>query len=183
MTLQSSGAISLYDVQVEFGGSNPIGIDEYYGRAAGIPASGTISLADFYGKSAAPPSYWTSYIMGFFEFSVRFGSGYSDYSGIIITPGASNSPVTFTITGRCLTGTGDIRLYVGGTLSGTWYPGGANPSTSTTSQSFGSSTLQFRSIIYDNDSSNGSTDYDLNYFNVNVGATRVYRHAFDNISD
>ena len=50
MTLQSSGAISLADVQTEFKGSNPIGINEYYGRA-GVPASGTISLADFYGKS------------------------------------------------------------------------------------------------------------------------------------
>jgi hypothetical protein len=52
MTLQSSGEISLANVQTEFGGVNPIGIDEYYGRSAGIPASGTISLYDFYGKSS-----------------------------------------------------------------------------------------------------------------------------------
>lgn len=50
MTFQSSGPIGLNDVQTEFGGSNPIDINEYYGKS-GIPASGTISLNDFYGKS------------------------------------------------------------------------------------------------------------------------------------
>ena len=55
MALQSSGAISLANVQSEFGGSNPISITEYYGRAGGIPGSGTISLSDFYGKSSSIP--------------------------------------------------------------------------------------------------------------------------------
>lgn len=50
MTLQSSGAISLSDVQTEFTGSNPISISEYYGVGT-VPASGTISLNDFYGTS------------------------------------------------------------------------------------------------------------------------------------
>lgn len=53
MALQTSGAISLDDIQTEFGGSNPISLSEYYGAAAGIPASGTISLSDFYGASAS----------------------------------------------------------------------------------------------------------------------------------
>ena len=52
MALQSSGPISLSDMQTEFGGSNPISLSEYYGAAAGIPASGTISLDDFYGTSS-----------------------------------------------------------------------------------------------------------------------------------
>lgn len=55
MTLQSSGAISLANVQAEFGGSNPISISEYYGAASGVPSSGTISLSNFYGKSAYNP--------------------------------------------------------------------------------------------------------------------------------
>ena len=54
MALQTSEAISLNDIQTEFGGSNPIAITEYYGAAAGIPSSGTIDLADFYGASAGP---------------------------------------------------------------------------------------------------------------------------------
>jgi hypothetical protein len=51
MVLQSSGAISLDDIQTEFGGTNPIGTSEYYGAASGIPSSGTISFSQFYGKS------------------------------------------------------------------------------------------------------------------------------------
>lgn len=52
MVLQSSGAISLNDIQNEFGGSNPIGINEYYSAASGIPGSGLISFNQFYGTSA-----------------------------------------------------------------------------------------------------------------------------------
>ena len=52
MALQTSGAISLSDIQTEFGGSNPISLSEYYGAAAGIPASGAISISDFYGAAA-----------------------------------------------------------------------------------------------------------------------------------
>lgn len=55
MALQTSGAISLANIQSEFGGSNPIGLNEYYGAASGIPASGAIDFADFYGKSSGPP--------------------------------------------------------------------------------------------------------------------------------
>jgi len=56
MALQSSGAISLNDIQTEFGGSNPIGIKEYYGVAPGIPSSGQISIGDFYGASSTTPA-------------------------------------------------------------------------------------------------------------------------------
>jgi hypothetical protein len=51
MTLPTSGAISLDDIQNEFGGANPISLSEYYDAASGIPASGTISINDFRGKS------------------------------------------------------------------------------------------------------------------------------------
>ena len=50
MALQSSGAISLSDIQTEFGGSNPISLSEYYGSDT-VPASGAISFDDFYGTS------------------------------------------------------------------------------------------------------------------------------------
>lgn len=59
MTIVSSGPISLLSVQNEFGGSNPIGMNEYYrgggyvpgtgGGVENIPWSGTISLYNFYG--------------------------------------------------------------------------------------------------------------------------------------
>ena len=58
MVLQSSGTISLANIQTEFGGANPISLNEYYLNgayttgtgAAGIPTSGQISLNQFYGK-------------------------------------------------------------------------------------------------------------------------------------
>lgn len=52
MVLQTSGAISLADIQAEFGGSNPISLNEYYSSSSGIPASGSIDLGDFYGASS-----------------------------------------------------------------------------------------------------------------------------------
>lgn len=53
MTLQTSGAISLNDIQNEFGGSSPISLSEYYADASDpfigtIPTSGAISLSNFY---------------------------------------------------------------------------------------------------------------------------------------
>lgn len=65
MALPGSGALSLNDIQTEFGGSNPISISEYYGADTGVPASGTISIDDFYGTSSGPsisiPSWFTSF--------------------------------------------------------------------------------------------------------------------------
>lgn len=52
MTLQASGAITLANVQTEFGGANPISLSEYYGADTGVPASGAISMSQFYGKSS-----------------------------------------------------------------------------------------------------------------------------------
>tara|TARA_R100001086_G_scaffold242939_1_gene171210 strand:+ start:783 stop:1475 length:693 start_codon:yes stop_codon:yes gene_type:complete len=64
MTLASSGTLTLNDIQGEFGGSNPIGLNEYYrggslvpnhSNTSSIPTSGTIQVDDFYGTSSASP--------------------------------------------------------------------------------------------------------------------------------
>jgi hypothetical protein len=73
MTLQSSGAISLSQIQTEFGGSNPVSMSEYYaggsfvpsgatGTNGAVPSSGTVSLSKFYGtvKTAFSPAGGTS---------------------------------------------------------------------------------------------------------------------------
>jgi hypothetical protein len=67
MVLPSSGLISLLDIQNEFGGTNPIGINEYYrngglvpGNNTNVPTSGIISLADFYGAVNEIVKYITS---------------------------------------------------------------------------------------------------------------------------
>jgi hypothetical protein len=61
MPLPSSGSISLGDIQTEFGGTNPIGLSEYYqgGSIIGsgvfpntIPTSSAIQLDDFYTAKA-----------------------------------------------------------------------------------------------------------------------------------
>lgn len=59
MVLQSTGTISLSNIQAEFGGTNPIGLNEYYSGGpyvnaitTGVPALGQISLNHFYGKGA-----------------------------------------------------------------------------------------------------------------------------------
>ena len=52
MALQSSGAISLGNIQTEFGGSNPIGLNEYQ-SVIGQSSGNNISISDFYGLSAS----------------------------------------------------------------------------------------------------------------------------------
>lgn len=68
MALPSSGPLALSDIQTEFGGSNPIGLNEYYaggsyvpagttGTYGAVPSSGTISIQNFYGTSNGAV-YW-----------------------------------------------------------------------------------------------------------------------------
>jgi hypothetical protein len=42
MAIANSGAVSFTDIQTEFGGSNPIAIDEYYAGGAG--AGGAVRI-------------------------------------------------------------------------------------------------------------------------------------------
>jgi hypothetical protein len=68
MTLPASGPLAFTDIQTEFGGSNPIGLNEYYAGGANVPAgtsgtygavpsSGQISVQNFYGTSDFIPVY------------------------------------------------------------------------------------------------------------------------------
>lgn len=117
MALQSSGAISLANIQTEFGGSNPISLSEYYGAASGIPASGAISISQFYGASALldtqtvnvgyqAPSQYTPSIYGYDNLISTVGSvsdGTSNvYSGGVIRSIAyiSGTVVRFMVDGN-----------------------------------------------------------------------------------
>lgn len=64
MPLPASGALSLNDIQTEFGGTNPISLNEYYagggivpsgttGTNGAVPSSGAISVFNFFGTSKA----------------------------------------------------------------------------------------------------------------------------------
>jgi hypothetical protein len=61
MALQSLGAITLAQIQAEFGGANDISISEYQGLVPGLPVAGQqFSFSDFYGKSAWLNTAYTS---------------------------------------------------------------------------------------------------------------------------
>jgi|14_taG_2_1085336.scaffolds.fasta_scaffold02440_8 hypothetical protein len=59
MAIQSSGAdLQLSEIQTEFGGSNPIGMSEYYAggdnvpsSTGNVPSSGEMQMSDFYGAA------------------------------------------------------------------------------------------------------------------------------------
>ena len=68
MALPASGPLALTDIQTEFGGANPIGMNEYYaggglvpagtsGTYGAVPSSGALSIQNFYGTSNFVPAY------------------------------------------------------------------------------------------------------------------------------
>ena len=82
MAITSSGAISLSNIQTEFGGVNPIRMDEYYRNGAyvppgatAIPTSGAIDISDFYGASNQ------------FAFSITSDTANADIRALAITAG------------------------------------------------------------------------------------------------
>jgi len=107
MVLQTSGAISLNDIQTEFGGSNPININEYYRGGAnvpdtaansGIPTSGTISLDDFYGGDATPAAASGTFSAANFTSQTnKLRSTY--YYSNNLTLSVTNEPITVSVTG------------------------------------------------------------------------------------
>lgn len=69
MAIPSSGPLSMTTIQTEFGGSNPIGLNEYYaggglvpagtsGTYGAVPSSGAIGIQSFYGTSNVSGWYY-----------------------------------------------------------------------------------------------------------------------------
>ena len=59
MALQGSGAITLAQVQSEFGGSNPISMSEYYRGGSYVPTTVTGSYSSYQGNTST--YYWLTY--------------------------------------------------------------------------------------------------------------------------
>jgi len=68
MTIPASGPVTFTDIQTEFGGTNPIALNEYYaggglvpaatsGTYGPVPSSGALTVQNFYGTSALIPVY------------------------------------------------------------------------------------------------------------------------------
>ena len=162
MTLQSSGPISLANVQTEFGGSNPIGINEYYGVAAGVPASGTISLYDFYGKSAA--FAFTAYFFGNQSADNQYTGNNNLDSGY---KSVSSGSVTYRIQ---FVGQSDLYYYVGGSIVNTWTNAYGTSNTVYYSSSWGNTTLRFLTV---------NTDYDTS--GAYYSSTAIYNNSNNQI--
>ena len=107
MTLQSSGAISLGDIQTEFGGSNPISINEYYKNGTYVPESveteGTASNMTYTNSSNA---FWRYYDNGSgplpnINNTGNYLFGYAYWTDAAYTSGTSwvDSTVTIDIAG------------------------------------------------------------------------------------
>jgi len=150
MALQSSGAISLAQIQGEWGGSNPISLSEYYrgslptGRTnyGSIPSSGAISFSNFYGTNAATGN-WTSI--------VTVGSG-AITNKVTAYGYQNNSPITFGSISDATVNTYSNRTI----LSLSWYTSnflfftvsGNAPNSGWTSLKVGSSTYARTATTY-----------------------------------
>ena len=109
MAIQTSGSISLQDIQDEFGGSHPISLGEYYKNAntgyvtpnnTAVPNTGSaIRLNDFYGKEKAA-------LIRYYLVGAGGGGGYGkdDRGGSGSASQGGNS--TLTIKGTTYTATG-----------------------------------------------------------------------------
>lgn len=135
MVLQSSGAISFANIQTEFGGANPIGINEYYNDNAslytkgisGIPfTNNPISLSQFYGKAKKNGLYtFSTFTFTNAGASGRFGPTLSQirsaYSATSWTQDSTNNYINMTSQGIQewkVPSTGSYTINVGGAAGG-----------------------------------------------------------------
>ena len=146
MPLPASGAISLNDLQTEFGGSNPIAITEYYRGGSGlvpdipanssVPTSGQISLSNFYNATNAdyvPAAFDITTTSATGETPVGANSNQISITGIntsiTLNFGTSNAAITHSGPGG--SGFANVTVYVNGSAANnvTWSRSGAGSNT------------------------------------------------------
>ena len=97
MPIQTSGPISLNDLQTEFGGVNPISLNEYYaglpnqlvpagttGINGAIPTTGAISLSQFYGSQKSAIASLSNHSASAFHTVSTPNSGPSAAASLIV---------------------------------------------------------------------------------------------------
>ena len=120
MTLPTSGPLTFSDIQTEFGGTNPIALNEYYaggglvpagtsGTYGAVPSSGQISVQNFYGTTAYTPVYIEDIFSTFIytgisgsNVTINNGINLSGNGGLIWTKGrneANPNSLTDTVRG------------------------------------------------------------------------------------
>lgn len=126
MTLPSSGALSLSQIQTEFGGANPISLSEYYkggvyvsgSNGNPIPTSGTISFSQFYGATAIDVTP-NNVIWGDISYETVASSG-TEYTNAQIISGI-NTPITLNIALEYVGFTASVVILVNNISRGTVY--------------------------------------------------------------
>lgn len=164
MALPSSGPLALTDIQTEFGGANPIGMNEYYaggglvpagttGTYGAVPSSGALSVQNFYGTSNFVPVY----VEDVFSAYLYTGNN-AGYPGQTITNGinlASNGGMvwvksrTSTSSHELYSSAQGLPLYLRSDSSGQGYNGGLNTFTTTGFQVDNNSNINSGSQNYD----------------------------------
>ena len=150
MALQSSGSISLANIQTEFGGSHPISLSEYYGASSGIPGSGQIAISQFYGASSS------------LDVNVSFTQCYDHYANVYYDGNGNISIRSHEPSGSIHTGRGDC----GGHQQGNY-----------TRYSFTKSSWTTLNVVVSASGRNGSGSKTINqsvnstYGPIQVGAT------------
>ena len=84
MALQASGQISLADLQAEYGGSHPIGMNEYYRGGSLVAGSGSSSQSytPTYRASSGPNGYFWRTNSGFIEIRLGINFGTMDLGAV-----------------------------------------------------------------------------------------------------
>jgi len=164
MALPASGPLALTDIQTEFGGANPIGMNEYYaggglvpagtsGTYGAVPSSGALSVQNFYGTSNFVPVY----VEDVFSAYLYTGNN-AGYPGQTITNGinlASNGGMvwvksrTSTSSHELYSSAQGLPLYLRSDSSGQGYNGGLNTFTTTGFQVDNNSNINSGSQNYD----------------------------------
>ena len=160
MALQTSGAISLLNLQTEFGGANPIGLNEYYRGGAyvpnttqnsAVPTGGAIALSNFYGAAAAIPITFTDFMRRTTAADAVFGSRN-------VVSGIANAQVSFAVRLR----RADPYVYlevreIAVAQSSTWYnTGGGGTALSTSYVTMGRFNLSGITAVFLSWSTGGS---------------------------
>jgi hypothetical protein len=97
MAIANTGAISFDTIQTEFGGTNPISLDEYYaggsfvaagisGTNGAVPSSGAISMNQFYGTAKPPPAGQQAFT-AYGTYSWVAPAGVTSVSAVAVGPG------------------------------------------------------------------------------------------------
>jgi len=128
MPLPSSGVLTLQDIQTEFGGSNPIGLNEYYaggafvpsgtvGTHGAVPSSGALAIRDFYGTSAIVTITQTVTV-GSFSFKGYFANGFSSTASFgSVSDGTFDFISSATIVGISWDNSNSLVFAIDGTYS------------------------------------------------------------------